>query len=87
MALMVCELMLAFDHLRHEVTVLGYAFCESEDAASVAYDHAVELIDEARAALRGPVPPPPERPARAASVEPRPARSRPRASTARGART
>ena len=63
MALMVCELMLSFDHLRHEVTVLGYAFCESEDAASVAYDHAVELIDEARAALRGPVPAPPERPA------------------------
>ena len=34
MALMVCELMLAFDHLRHEVTVIGYAFCDSEDGAS-----------------------------------------------------
>ena len=29
LALMVCELMLAFDHLRHEVTVLAYAFCEA----------------------------------------------------------
>ena len=28
LALMVCELMLAFDHLKHEVTVLGYAFCD-----------------------------------------------------------
>ena len=33
MALMVCELMLSFDHLRHEVTVIGYAFAESEDAS------------------------------------------------------
>ena len=32
LALMVCELMLAFDHLRHEVTVLAYAFCEDETA-------------------------------------------------------
>ena len=31
MALMVCELMLAFDHLRHELTVLAYAFCEGAD--------------------------------------------------------
>ncbi len=28
MALMVCELMLAFDHHKHEVTVLAYAFCD-----------------------------------------------------------
>ena len=63
MALMVCELMLAFDHLRHEVTVLGYAFCESEGGLVVAYDHALGLIDEARAAPR-PVPPPPSAPPR-----------------------
>jgi anthranilate synthase component 1 len=62
MSLMVCELMLAFDHLKHEVTVLGYAFCEGEDAIDPAYDRAVEIIDEARAALRGPVPPPRPRP-------------------------
>ena len=31
MALMVCELMLVFDHLRHEVTILAYAFCDDED--------------------------------------------------------
>ena len=61
MALMVCELMLAFDHLRHEVTVIAYAFCE-EVGADAAYDRALELIDDARAALRGPVPPPRARP-------------------------
>ncbi|MDX6583474.1 MAG: anthranilate synthase component [Solirubrobacterales bacterium] len=61
LALMVCELMLAFDHLRHEVTVLAYAFAEG-DAIDTAYDHALGVIDEARVALRGPVPPPRSRP-------------------------
>ena len=61
LALMVCELMLAFDHQRHEVTVLAYAFAEGE-AIDTAYDHALGVIDEARAALRGPVPAPRSRP-------------------------
>ena len=55
MALMVSELMLAFDHLRHEVTVIAYAFCDSR-AADPAYDRAVSLIDRTREAHRGPVP-------------------------------
>jgi anthranilate synthase component 1 len=62
LAVMVCELMLAFDHLKHEVTVLGYAFSEGEEAIETAYDEAVRLIDAAREALRGPVPPPRARP-------------------------
>jgi anthranilate synthase component I len=82
LALMVCELMLAFDHLSHEVTVLGYAFCDRDDAGAItsidslaegragddhcvidaAYDGALAVIDQARAALRGPVPPPRPRP-------------------------
>ncbi len=61
LALMVCELMLAFDHLRHEVTVLGYAF-GGEEVIEDAYDRAVEVIDEAHEALRGPVPPARSRP-------------------------
>jgi len=61
LALMVCELMLAFDHLRHEVTVLAYAFCAGGEA-EIAYDRAVHLIDSARDALRGPVPAPRARP-------------------------
>ncbi len=63
LALMVCELMLAFDHLRHEVTVLAYAFCEDEAVVADAYDHALGLIDEVRESLRGPVPPARPRPA------------------------
>jgi anthranilate synthase component 1 len=62
MALMVCELMLAFDHLRHELTVFGYAFCDGEADLARAYDRALATIDEAREALRGPVPPPRARP-------------------------
>ncbi|MEO8093130.1 MAG: anthranilate synthase component I [bacterium] len=57
LALMVCELMLAFDHQKHEVTVLAYAFCEHGDA-DAAHARAVGLIDEALAALRAPVPRP-----------------------------
>ena len=63
MALMVCELMLAFDHLKHELTVLAYAFCGSAPAVEREYDRALVLIEDARAALRGPVPPPRPRPA------------------------
>jgi anthranilate synthase component 1 len=54
MALMVCELMLAFDHLKHEVTMFAYAF--TDDGVDQAYARAAALIDEARAALRAPVP-------------------------------
>jgi anthranilate synthase component 1 len=62
MSLMVCELMLAFDHLKHELTVLGYAFCDGQDGVDAAYDRAVSVIDDARAVLRGPVPAPRPRP-------------------------
>jgi anthranilate synthase component 1 len=60
MALMICELMLVFDHQRQELTIYGYAFADSE--VDAAYDRAVALIEEAREALRGPVPPPRARP-------------------------
>jgi anthranilate synthase component I len=61
MALMVCELMLCFDHLKHELTVLAYAFCDRDDVDR-AYDRALEVIDRTRAVLRGPVPAPRPRP-------------------------
>ncbi len=60
MALMVCELMLAFDHLKHEVRVIAYAF--TDDGVDAAFDRAVGVIDETRKVLRGPVPPPRKRP-------------------------
>ncbi len=58
MALMVCELMLAFDHLRRELSIIGYAFCGEGVGVDDAYARARTLIDEARAALRSPVPAP-----------------------------
>jgi anthranilate synthase component 1 len=48
MALMVCELMLAFDHVKHEVSVIAFPFADEADPAG--------LIAKARAALREPVP-------------------------------
>jgi anthranilate synthase component I len=56
LALMVCELMVAFDHLRHEVTMLAYARVDGPDEVEAAYERSASLIDEARAALRNPVP-------------------------------
>ena len=77
LALMVCELMLAFDHLKHEVTVLGYAFCDRGGiAVETAYDHALAVIDEAREVLRGPVPGPRPRP-EVESAEPPPGSFKP----------
>jgi anthranilate synthase component 1 len=56
LALMVCELMLSFDHLRHEVTMLAYARVDGPDEVAQAYERSAALIAEARAALRKPVP-------------------------------
>jgi anthranilate synthase component I len=56
LALMLCELMLAFDHLKHEVTMLAYAVVADPDEVPAAHARAAALIDEAREALRGPVP-------------------------------
>jgi anthranilate synthase component 1 len=57
MALMVCELMLAFDHQKHEVTVFAYAFCEDGDL-DAAHGCAIDAISEVLTALRAPVPRP-----------------------------
>jgi anthranilate synthase component 1 len=56
MALMLCELMVSFDHLKHEVTMLAYAVVDGPDEVPDAYDRATALIAEARGALRGAVP-------------------------------
>ncbi len=72
LALMVCELMLSFDHLRHEVSVIAYAFTDELTTIDAAYDRALTLIDEARVTLRGPVPPRRERPTVDAAAQPPP---------------
>jgi anthranilate synthase component 1 len=56
LALMVTDLLLAFDHLRHEVTVLANVLCEGELERS--YEEAVAAIADVRRRLRGPVPAP-----------------------------
>jgi anthranilate synthase component 1 len=68
MALMITDVMLAFDHQRHEVTVIANAFTDDEGGVEAAYERAVDVISEVRERLRAPVPvaePPP----RAAEVE------------------
>jgi anthranilate synthase component I len=50
LALMVCELMLVFDHTKHELSVIAFPLGADTDAAA--------LIAQARAALRGPTPRP-----------------------------
>jgi anthranilate synthase component 1 len=61
MALMVTDVLLAFDHLRHELTIMACAFADDEGGIDAAYERAAAAIAEVRARLRGAVPVP-ERP-------------------------
>jgi anthranilate synthase component I len=54
LAIMVTDLLLAFDHLRHEVTVLANVVAEGD--VERAYGEAAAAIAEVRERLRGPVP-------------------------------
>jgi anthranilate synthase component 1 len=60
MALMISDVMLAFDHLRHELTILACAFSEDEGGIDAAYERAAAAIAEVRQLLRGAVPVPAE---------------------------
>jgi anthranilate synthase component 1 len=55
MALMITDVLLAFDHQRHEVTLIANAFVE-DGGVEAAYARAVEAIGEIRERLREPVP-------------------------------
>jgi anthranilate synthase component 1 len=59
MALMITDVMLAFDHLRHELTILACAFADDDGGIDAAYARAAEAISDVRRRLRGPVPVPP----------------------------
>jgi anthranilate synthase component I len=61
LALMLCELMLSFDHLKHELSILAYAVVSGPDEVPAAYERAETLISEARTVLRSPVPTAPPR--------------------------
>src|SRR4051794_14025367 len=55
MALMISDLLVAFDHQRHEVTLIANAFVE-DGGIEHAYAGAVDTIGEVRQRLREPVP-------------------------------
>jgi anthranilate synthase component I len=57
MALMISDLLVAFDHQRHEVTLIANAFVE-DGGIDEAYLRAVDAIGEMRERLRDPVPAP-----------------------------
>ncbi len=61
MALMITDLLVVFDHLRHELTILACAFVDEDGGVDAAYERAAATIAEARRRLRGATPVP-ERP-------------------------
>jgi len=58
MALMVSDVLVAFDHMRHELTLMAYVFTDDSELET-AYAAAVETLTDLRERLRGPVPRPP----------------------------
>src|SRR4051794_14867349 len=58
MALLVTDVLLVFDHLRHELTIMACAFADDDGGIDAAYAHATDAIAEVRRILRGPVPVP-----------------------------
>jgi anthranilate synthase component I len=58
MALMVSDVLVVFDHMRHELTLMAYAFADGESDLDAAYAEAVGTLTELRERLRGPVPRP-----------------------------
>jgi anthranilate synthase component I len=56
MALMVSDVLVVFDHMRHELTLMAYAFLDAEADVDAAYARAVGAIGDVRERLRGPVP-------------------------------
>ncbi len=56
MALMVSDVLVVFDHMRHELTLLAYAFLDSETDVDAAYARAAGVLADLRERLRGPVP-------------------------------
>jgi anthranilate synthase component 1 len=59
MALMLSDALVAFDHLKHTITILANADLESEPDAESARARAGAIVEEIKCALAGPVPHPP----------------------------
>jgi anthranilate synthase component I len=71
MALMISDLLVVFDHMRHELTLLSYAFLDDETNLDAAYARAAQTIARARERLRGPVPAQVAAPGSPAPITPR----------------
>jgi anthranilate synthase component 1 len=56
LALMLSDVLVAFDHLKHTITILVNVYAEDPADVDVAYAGAVATIEKARALLAGPVP-------------------------------
>jgi anthranilate synthase component I len=56
MALMITDVLLVFDHLRHELTILSCAFVDDEGGIDAAYERSLATIAEVHSRLRGAVP-------------------------------
>jgi anthranilate synthase component 1 len=56
MALMISDVLVVFDHMRHELTLMAYAFADDEAELDAAYAAAVRRLTNLRERLRGPVP-------------------------------
>jgi anthranilate synthase component 1 len=58
MALMLSDVVVAFDHLKHTVTILANAYLDDHTDIEAAHARAVEAIRDTRARLAGPLPAP-----------------------------
>jgi anthranilate synthase component 1 len=56
LALMLSDVLVAFDHLKHTITILVNVYAEDPADVDAAYADAVATIEKARALLAGPVP-------------------------------
>jgi anthranilate synthase component 1 len=56
MALMLSDVIVAFDHLRHTVTILANAYLDDETDVDTAHARAIEAIRQVRTRLAGPLP-------------------------------
>jgi anthranilate synthase component 1 len=63
MALMLSDAIVAFDHLKHTVTILANAYVEEDGGVEAAHARAVALIREVRDRLAAPLPEPAPHPA------------------------
>ena len=83
MALMLSDVLVVFDHLKHTISVLVNVYADDDDGADLqtAYEDALATIGKARDLLAGPVPRPAPRPPRPRPARPPPRRSRSRPSS------